>query len=132
MFGCMETQTRITKAEITATGKALANHFNRSDPPGLESAIAKTLGKLNQCIRLANRLLGKKGKGQLMSKIHELYGITCEELENIRIEYAKLLGLLRRVKSGEVNVQEVQIENNGWRIREITPVLVPEPGEVDE
>ena len=53
-----------------------------------------------------------------MSKIHELYGIKAEEVENLKIEYEKLLGLLTRIKNGDVNIEHVEIAQNSWSIKQ--------------
>jgi len=53
-----------------------------------------------------------------MAVIHEMYGIQSEQLENLKIEYAKLLDLVRRIKAGEVNAGSITIGVNEWRLDE--------------
>jgi len=58
-----------------------------------------------------------------MSAIYEMYAIKSEELENLRIEYEKILGLLSRLKAGEVHLDQLQIEGNGWSIQQTEDAL---------
>lgn len=53
-----------------------------------------------------------------MAAIHELYGIQAEQLESLRIEYGNLLSLLLRIKLGEVDISDVEIQGNGWKINQ--------------
>jgi len=50
--------------------------------------------------------------------IHELYGIQAEQLENLRLEYGKLLGLVRMISAGEVDPNNVTVSDNCWTIEE--------------
>ena len=53
-----------------------------------------------------------------MSVIHELFGIQSEELETLKLEYAKLIDLTRRLKSGEIELDAITVGDNCWSIEE--------------
>ena len=46
--------------------------------------------------------------------IHELYGIQAEQLEQLRLEYGKLLSLVGRMSRGEVDPKHVTVIDNAW------------------
>lgn len=46
--------------------------------------------------------------------IHELYGIQAEAIENLRLEYGKLLQVVGRMSLGEIDPKHVTVVDNGW------------------
>lgn len=46
--------------------------------------------------------------------IHELYGLQAEQLESLRLEYAKLLQIVARMSRGEIDPKQVTVIDNGW------------------
>lgn len=54
-----------------------------------------------------------------MSKIHELYGLQTERLEEALVAYAKTLELLRDLKADKLDIRSVKVSENGWEIVEV-------------
>jgi len=48
---------------------------------------------------------------------YELLGRKCEELENAIAEHFKTLALLKNLKSGKVKIEDVEVEDTGWRLK---------------
>lgn len=58
--------------------------------------------------------------------IYELYGRAVEENQRLLGEYANLLSLVERIKSGEVKAENVEIDsaNSSWQIKVAEPAAV--------
>lgn len=59
---------------------------------------------------------------------HELLGRKTEQHENLLSEYHNLLNLVRRIKSGEVDIKQVEITNDGWSIVDAAVTEKPSEG----
>lgn len=49
--------------------------------------------------------------------IYERYGRKTEQLEQAMEQYLKTLSLLRAIKDGEVNIEDVNVLADGWEVK---------------
>lgn len=64
-----------------------------------------------------------------MAVIHELFGITSEELKIERTEHARTVSVLQMLKSGEAKLENLEILNENGRIR--WSLTIPEKAQPD-
>ena len=56
--------------------------------------------------------------------IYEIYGREVERHQTALDNFAKTVQLLRDLKSGVVNLDRVQITENGWVMKALEPVIM--------
>jgi len=52
----------------------------------------------------------------MTQSLYELVGRKQEAIENLQLEYAKLLNLVRWLKSGEATLDRVTVDGDSWNL----------------
>ena len=53
-----------------------------------------------------------------MELIHSLPGVLIEQHEILQQGHARTMELLKRLKAGEVKLEEVELTDTGWKIKQ--------------
>ncbi len=49
--------------------------------------------------------------------IYEMYGYKCEELQLSLEQHQRTFALLKNIKSGKVKIEDVEIDEKGWHLK---------------